>query len=77
MSQSVGAEQRLTTRAATSEPRFVEYPRAAEGAPSVVMVVLDDVGFAQLGCFGAGFDLASSVARLARPPSASPLARPR
>jgi arylsulfatase len=48
--------QRLTTRVATSEPRFVEYPRAAEGAPNVVMVVLDDVGFAQLGCFGAGFD---------------------
>jgi arylsulfatase A-like enzyme len=48
--------QRLTSRVATSEPRFVEYPRAAQGAPNVVMVVVDDVGFAQLGCFGAGFE---------------------
>jgi arylsulfatase len=35
------------------EPRFVEYAVAPPGAPNVVMVVLDDVGFAQLGCFGA------------------------
>ena len=48
--------QRLTSRVAASEPRFVEYPRAAEGAPNVLMVVVDDVGFAQLGCFGAGFE---------------------
>ena len=48
--------QRITARVADSEPRFVEYPRARPGAPNVVMIVLDDVGFAQLGCFGAGFD---------------------
>ncbi|HEY1119014.1 MAG TPA: sulfatase-like hydrolase/transferase, partial [Acidimicrobiales bacterium] len=47
--------QRLTSRVATSEARFVDYPRAAPGAPHVLMVVVDDVGFAQLGCFGAGF----------------------
>ena len=47
--------QRLTSRVAASEPRFVEYPRAAAGAPNVLIVVVDDVGFAQLGCFGAGF----------------------
>ena len=46
--------QRLTTRVATSEPRFVGYPAPPPGAPNVLMVVLDDVGFAQLGCFGAG-----------------------
>jgi arylsulfatase A-like enzyme len=40
-------------RVADSTPTFVEYPVAPEGAPNVVMVVLDDVGFAQLGCFGA------------------------
>ena len=48
--------QPVTTRVTTSEPRFVEYPRAEAGAPNVVMIVLDDVGFAQLGCFGAGID---------------------
>jgi arylsulfatase A-like enzyme len=48
--------QQITTRVAGSEPRFVGYPQADPDAPNVVMVVLDDVGFAQLGCFGAGFD---------------------
>ena len=28
-------------------------PRASSGAPNVVFVLLDDVGYAQLGCFGA------------------------
>ena len=46
--------QRLTTRVATSEPRFVPYPAPRPDAPNVLMIVLDDVGFAQLGCFGAG-----------------------
>ncbi len=45
--------QVITSRVAGSQPRFVEYAKAPEGAPNVVMVVLDDVGFAQLGCFGA------------------------
>jgi arylsulfatase len=30
--------------------------RPPEGAPNVVVVVLDDVGFAQLGCFGSDID---------------------
>lgn len=33
-------------------PEFVPYPPPPEGAPNVVVIVLDDVGFAQLGCFG-------------------------
>jgi arylsulfatase A-like enzyme len=48
----VTVPQRITTRLATSEPRFVGYPSPGPDAPNVVMVVLDDVGFAQLGCFG-------------------------
>ncbi|WP_309648729.1 arylsulfatase [Nocardioides sp.] len=43
----------ITSRVATSQPSFVGYPRPPAGAPNVVLVVLDDVGFAQLGCFGA------------------------
>jgi arylsulfatase A-like enzyme len=35
-----------------SRPWWPEPERAPRGAPNVVVVVLDDVGFAQLGCFG-------------------------
>jgi arylsulfatase len=35
-----------------STPAFTEAPRPPQGAPNLVVVVLDDVGFAQLGCFG-------------------------
>ncbi len=35
-----------------SSPAWPEPLRAAEGAPNVLFIVLDDVGFGQLGCFG-------------------------
>jgi arylsulfatase A-like enzyme len=35
-----------------SEPWWEPGPDAPAGAPNVLVVVLDDVGFAQLGCFG-------------------------
>ncbi len=28
-------------------------PRPAEGSPNVIMIVLDDVGYGHLGCYGA------------------------
>jgi arylsulfatase A-like enzyme len=37
---------------AESEPAWPVARRAPAGAPNVLLVVLDDVGFAQLGCFG-------------------------
>lgn len=39
-----------------SVPWWPEPVRAPEGAPNVLLVVLDDVGFAQLGCFGSDID---------------------
>ena len=35
-----------------SEPAWPAQVRAKEGAPNVLFIVLDDVGFAQLGCYG-------------------------
>ena len=39
-----------------SVPWWPEPIRAREGAPNIVLVVLDDVGFAQLGCFGSDIE---------------------
>lgn len=36
----------------TVSPHVVPYPEAPDGAPNVLVIVLDDVGFGQLGCFG-------------------------
>jgi arylsulfatase A-like enzyme len=35
-----------------SEPAWPEPPRAREGAPNVLFIVLDDTGFGHLGCYG-------------------------
>jgi arylsulfatase len=37
---------------AESRPSFPRSPRPHHDAPNVVIVVLDDVGFAQIGCYG-------------------------
>ncbi len=39
-----------------STPWWPPTPRAPEGAPNVVLVVLDDVGYAQLGCYGSDIE---------------------
>ena len=43
---------RIGRTAAASEPAWPMPPRAKEGAPNVMVILLDDVGFAQLGCYG-------------------------
>ena len=44
---------RIGRTAATSEPAWPQPPLARAGAPNVLVFLLDDVGFAQLGCYGA------------------------
>src|SRR6188768_3052854 len=39
-----------------STPWWPEPERAPEHAPNVVLIVLDDVGYAQLGCYGSDID---------------------
>ena len=41
---------------ADSEPDYMEPPHPGETAPNVVIVLLDDTGFAQLGCYGSDID---------------------
>jgi arylsulfatase A-like enzyme len=41
---------------AESEPHFEQRPHPADGAPNVIIVLLDDTGFAQFGCFGSDID---------------------
>ena len=43
----------LAMAAASSiEPHRVPYPTSPADAPNMVVIVLDDIGFGQLGCFG-------------------------
>jgi arylsulfatase A-like enzyme len=52
----------MSTRAVTgptleaSRPGDYPLPHPAPGSPNVVLIVLDDMGFGQLGCFGSGID---------------------
>lgn len=50
------APQRITDRVADSLGRSQGYRRPPDGAPNVLVIVLDDVGFSQLGCFGSAFE---------------------
>ncbi|MEM7093603.1 MAG: arylsulfatase [Actinomycetota bacterium] len=41
---------------ADSEPDFGDPPHPGDGAPNVVIVLMDDTGFAQFGCFGSDIE---------------------
>ena len=41
---------------AESEPHFAEPPHPGDDAPNVVIVLIDDLGFAQFGCYGSDID---------------------
>jgi len=47
---------RIGRTVAESEPSFEQVAHPGENAPNVIVVLLDDTGFAQLGCFGSDID---------------------
>ncbi len=55
---------RIDVTATTSEPWWPARPQAADGAPNVVVMALDDTGFAHLGCYGSDIET-PAVDRLA------------
>jgi len=59
------AHQRIGRTPAESEERWPPLPVARPGSPNVVVILLDDVGFAQLGCFGSSIRT-PAIDRLAR-----------
>jgi arylsulfatase len=56
MSRPSRFEGRIGRTLSQSEPWFDEAPHPGEGAPNVVIVLLDDTGFAQFGCYGSDID---------------------
>src|SRR4051794_25650532 len=55
--------QRIGRTLAESTAAYAPPQRPPEGAPNVVIVLLDDTGFAQLGCFGSDIET-PNIARL-------------
>ena len=55
---------RIGRTVAESERWFIQSPHPGEDAPNVVLVLLDDTGFAQFGCYGSDIDT-PNVDRLA------------
>jgi arylsulfatase len=46
----------IGTIVSDSTPAWPERPRPASHAPNVMFIVLDDIGFAQLGCYGGAIE---------------------
>jgi len=51
-----GFDGRIGRTLDDSEPHFPSRPHPPEGAPNVVVVLLDDTGFSQFGCYGSDID---------------------
>lgn len=56
MENARGFTGRIGRTVNDSEPSWPASPRPRDGAPSLVLIVLDDVGFAQLGCYGSSIE---------------------
>jgi arylsulfatase A-like enzyme len=56
MAEFTAFQGRIGPTVAQSEPCFDEPAHPGEHAPDVVIILLDDTGFAQLGCYGSDID---------------------
>ena len=56
MAERAEFKGRIGRTVAESEPWFADAPHPREGAPNVLLILLDDTGFAQFGCFGSDID---------------------
>lgn len=56
MTAAPSSRGRIGRTVAESEPWFPELPHPGQHAPDVVVILLDDTGFAQLGCYGSDID---------------------
>ena len=71
MSRTSRFEGTIGRTVADSQPWFDEAPHPGEDAPNVVIILLDDTGFAQFGCYGSDIDTAN-VDALVRTDCSSP-----
>jgi len=56
MAERAEFKGRIGRTVAESEPWFAESQHPREGAPNVLLILLDDTGFAQFGCFGSDIE---------------------
>ncbi len=56
MAENYGFEGTIGRTLAESEPWFATPAHPGPDAPNVILVLLDDTGFAQMGCFGSDID---------------------
>ncbi|CAB4612027.1 unannotated protein [freshwater metagenome] len=56
MSKKYGFEGKIERYVKDSEPWFATPAHPGDDAPNVIFVLLDDTGFAQMGCFGSDID---------------------
>lgn len=56
MAGQFGFEGKIGRTVADSEAWFSTPPHPGDDAPNVIIVLLDDTGFAQMGCFGSDID---------------------
>src|SRR5438876_51197 len=47
-----GAAPEVALSFSESRPAYATRPKAPAGAPNIVAIILDDVGFSDLGCYG-------------------------